>query len=657
MNIASLRIRVMFLALSLLLLTLLSSGPIFAQITPSADAYTNTSEPKANHGTESQLMVNGASHVSYIQFNLASIPPNAIVSQATLKLFANSVATGGSFNVYYVNGLWSESTITGELAPALGKMIAANVAVNSEDKNQYILINVTSALESWLSGTELNNGIALVANGVFSANFDSKENAATGHAPEIDVVLANAGTLQSDGSNLVCVQLSALANPAAGGAKGQGSPGAASANIGIKCGGGGGGYSPITGVTAGLGLSGGGTSGNVTLSINASVVPQLKAENTFTGNQTVAGNVIISGSGNGVQFPDGTVQTTGMTSGLGVIGTSPVPPAGYSVVNGYTAGNNWVSSGLAGMPTPRVGMAAVSLNGLIYVIGGNGASTGNPTATVEAYNPVSNTWTSLAPMNTARLLPAAVALNGLIYVIGGGSVSIAPPTTGAVEVYNPGTNTWTVLNSMPTPRYALGAVVVNGLIYAIGGSELCNTSIGTLPTNTVEIYDPTTNTWSEGTPMPNGNLESLTTCPSAPFAFTSGLSGIAASLINGEIYVTGATGTGYQITNGETYAFDPNSKTWTTLAIRSGSQALGLTEAVLNGNIYTLDSNGGVQIYNLAANTWSSGVGSGLYTPGGLGPVLSSANGLLYGVGINSQSVSTTEQYWPATTLYVYIKN
>jgi hypothetical protein len=63
----------------------------------------------------------------------------------------------------------------------------------------------------------------------------------------------------------------------------------------------------ITGITAGSGLSGGGTSGNVTLSINVAnankTYAQLAAANTFTKNQTVNGTVTatsFSGNGTGV---------------------------------------------------------------------------------------------------------------------------------------------------------------------------------------------------------------------------------------------------------------------------------------------------------------------------------------------------------------------
>jgi trimeric autotransporter adhesin len=50
----------------------------------------------------------------------------------------------------------------------------------------------------------------------------------------------------------------------------------------------------ITGVTAGTGMTGGGTSGIVTLNIDATKVPLLNASNTFSGNQSVTGNLSAS---------------------------------------------------------------------------------------------------------------------------------------------------------------------------------------------------------------------------------------------------------------------------------------------------------------------------------------------------------------------------
>ena len=58
----------------------------------------------------------------------------------------------------------------------------------------------------------------------------------------------------------------------------------------------------ITGVTAGTDLTGGGTSGKVTLNLDTTKVPQLAANNNFTGLQTV--NVISGGAGLNVQNSD-----------------------------------------------------------------------------------------------------------------------------------------------------------------------------------------------------------------------------------------------------------------------------------------------------------------------------------------------------------------
>src|SRR5580704_14050345 len=174
---------------SLALLVFLWSAA-YAQITPLGDSYINTADPTTNYGAKTLLDVDGASQITYIQFNLASIPSGASVSQATLKLYVSSVTKAGSFNVDYINAAWSEATIDSTNAPPLGAAIASNVSVMTADKNQYILVNVTSAVQAWLDGSEKNNGLALVANSTFNATFDSKENTTTSHPAELDIAFA-----------------------------------------------------------------------------------------------------------------------------------------------------------------------------------------------------------------------------------------------------------------------------------------------------------------------------------------------------------------------------------------------------------------------------------------------------------------------------------
>ena len=280
----------------LVLFILLLSTVVHAQITPLGDSYTNSADPTTNYGAKTLLDVDGATQYTYIQFDLASIPSGASVSQATLKLYVNSVTTAGSFNVDYVNGSWTEGTINWSSSPALGTTIASNVSVTTADKNQYILVNVTSAVQAWLSGSEANDGIALVANSTFNATFDSKENTTTSHPPELDIVFAG-GT-----GTITGVTTSSTSGLTGGGTTGTLNLSlltSCSANQVLEWSGSAWACAPagtgtLTGITAGTGISVSGGAPSPTIGIDTSVVPQLSAANTFNNNQTVNANVIAT---------------------------------------------------------------------------------------------------------------------------------------------------------------------------------------------------------------------------------------------------------------------------------------------------------------------------------------------------------------------------
>jgi hypothetical protein len=245
---------------SLLTLVLLACTAAYGQLTPSADSYTNAADPTTNYGAKTLLDVE-SSQTTYIHFNLASIPSSytgADITQATLKLYVNTVTAAGSFNVDYVNGTWSESTIDASNAPALGTKIAASVPLVTADKNQFILIDVTAAVQAWLNGSQANDGVALVGNTPLNATFDSKESTSTSHAAELDIVFA----------------------PGSGGG--------------------------ITGIITanGSGFIGGGNSGTLTLSLT----------NTCTAKQVLQ----WSGSAWACASPSGTGTVTSVGSGAGL---------------------------------------------------------------------------------------------------------------------------------------------------------------------------------------------------------------------------------------------------------------------------------------------------------------------------------------------------
>ena len=62
-------------------------------------------------------------------------------------------------------------------------------------------------------------------------------------------------------------------------------------------------------------------------------------------------------------------------------------------------------------------MATLTVNGVIYCIGGHDASV--LMKKVEAYDPYTDSWTAKADMPTARTYVGAAAVGSVIYVIGG----------------------------------------------------------------------------------------------------------------------------------------------------------------------------------------------------------------------------------------------
>lgn len=95
---------------------------------------------------------------------------------------------------------------------------------------------------------------------------------------------------------------------------------------------------------------------------------------------------------------------------------------------------------------------------------------------------------------------------------------------------------------MPTARVFLAAAALGGKIYALGGSLDAN---GGTQTAAVEVYDPVTDSWTAGAPLPVAEQLS------------------AAAAVNGKLYAFGGFVAGVGV-RGDTYEYDPVAKTWAT---------------------------------------------------------------------------------------------
>jgi len=90
------------------------------------------------------------------------------------------------------------------------------------------------------------------------------------------------------------------------------------------------------------------------------------------------------------------------------------------------------------MPTPRTDLSTSALDGKIYVIGGDRGSIYQGIATVDVYDPATDTWTTAPDMPTPRVGPRTSVVDGKIYVIGGiSTVSSGGTAYGTIEEYDP----------------------------------------------------------------------------------------------------------------------------------------------------------------------------------------------------------------------------
>jgi N-acetylneuraminic acid mutarotase len=200
------------------------------------------------------------------------------------------------------------------------------------------------------------------------------------------------------------------------------------------------------------------------------------------------------------------------------------------------------------LPQPiNHGMAA-AVNGKVYMIGGQTHAGGSPERagfldTVFEYNPELSTWTPRAPMPTARGGGATAVIDNKIYIAGGG-----PPQGNDFAVYEPDADRWTTLPDLPTQRNHLVVAAIDGKVYVVGGRF--GAGFSSELTNVLEIFDPATNTWKSGAPMPTTR---------------SGINGIVA---NGCLHVWGGEGNDDSPLGvfGEHEVYNPVSDRWISLA-------------------------------------------------------------------------------------------
>ena len=138
----------------------------------------------------------------------------------------------------------------------------------------------------------------------------------------------------------------------------------------------------------------------------------------------------------------------------------------------------WVQK--ADLPNGRNHVAAASLGGYFYVIGGqHGQEDGQAAQSeVDQYDPATDSWTVMASLpvtaGKSHITSATLVYNGRIVVVGG-ETGYNDPQRYIVD-YDPATNTWNQLGLLPAMRSTVVAGIINGQLVVTTGNSPSATS-------------------------------------------------------------------------------------------------------------------------------------------------------------------------------------
>lgn len=107
------------------------------------------------------------------------------------------------------------------------------------------------------------------------------------------------------------------------------------------------------------------------------------------------------------------------------------------------------------------------------------------------YDTQLDSWSQKTSMLQGRSKLGSAVIDNIVYAIGGDSANVGEVApTNSVERYDPLTDTWTFVASMNIARSRIGAAVLDRNIYVFGGVN------GSTTLNTIEIYDPDSDVWT-----------------------------------------------------------------------------------------------------------------------------------------------------------------
>lgn len=232
---------------------------------------------------------------------------------------------------------------------------------------------------------------------------------------------------------------------------------------------------------------------------------------------------------------------------------------------------------------PTTGVLTGVAAGTTTIRAGFGVLTGTTTATI-----VNGAWVAGLPMSnphgdshTSTLLPS-----GEVLVVGGRD-AFSTGATNTADLYEPASQTWSAVGPMTHVRLSHTATLLaNGNVLVAAGTDR------TPPMNTTEIFNSSTRTWSPGPSMSTARHRHA-----------------AARLLDGRVLVVGGATADTFLASAEIY--DPIANTWTSAPSMSIARAAPTATRLADGRVLVVGSTGAnaagsAEVYDPVANSWSA---------------------------------------------------
>ncbi len=201
-------------------------------------------------------------------------------------------------------------------------------------------------------------------------------------------------------------------------------------------------------------------------------------------------------------------------------------------------GNSWKPG--ATIPTPRQMLGAASDGKLVYAVGGtNGTS---DLATVEAYDPAADTWTTMPDLPVGRSELGVAVTDARLVAVGGKSEGQVLKSVAALDL---NTATWEALPDMGFARRGLAVAAVGKHVYAIGGSTGVADAQLASSAEALKLAPRKPQPASEWRPLPDAPTARLMS---------------AWTVLDGRIWITGGIRHGETLQTVDTY--DTRTGTW-----------------------------------------------------------------------------------------------